>query len=326
MKTDRRQELRTNELSQQIEQVGAYAKKNAAWLTAIIVGATVIVGGSYWYVQHKTKVRLTAWAALSKAGVETETGAPSFSAYESVIKQDLSPSLTAEALFQTANTAMSKFIAPEPLAEAAAKAGSTDSQDWLAKAEEAYSEVLRRSPDDMSATGSAMIALGVLSENRKEPARAREWYKKVLDDQRFVSSAFAELAKNRLAGLDQRASVVDFPPPLHTVPMPPPSAGMPPDLDFIRPMPSASPFAPASSTPSPVQFNVTPAGARPAPAGEAGAAPPSSTPPAATNPPPAEGSPVEPATPPAQPGSAPPPAQPEQPAPPPEGGNPPPNG
>ena len=49
MRTGRRQELKQNELSQQIEGITEYMKRNAAAMTVIVVVAAVAVGGGFLY-------------------------------------------------------------------------------------------------------------------------------------------------------------------------------------------------------------------------------------------------------------------------------------
>ena len=353
MKTDRRQELRTNELSQQLEQVSLYVKKNVALLTTIIVAAAVIVGGFFWYVHHREQKRLAAWASLNKAAEGVEAGSSPFSVFESVIQQDLSPGLTSEALLRMGQTAMDKYTEPAaPAADPTTGVPAGNPAEWAAKAKEAYTQIVTRYPDDVTASGSAMIALGVLCEDRKELDQARRWYKKITEDTRFASTSFTFQAAYRLAHLDRWASPVNFPPPLHTVPEPPSSMGstLTPEMTRIlstldpaspRPGPPTGPPSPISP-PSPIGPGAPPTGPSgaappaavppklpggqspqpgpgatpPAPAGEGAAPPPAGNPPATGEPVTPPAAPATPPAVPATPTAENPPAQPVNPPPP----------
>ncbi|MBN2561482.1 MAG: hypothetical protein JXQ75_11190 [Phycisphaerae bacterium] len=220
MKTERRQELRTNELSQQIEQIGDYVKENALVLTAVVVVAAIAVGGGFWYVNQQKKHLQDGWATLSKTAALADSGA-SVGVFESVALEDLSPGLTAEALLKVGDAAMASLMKPVGSDADSADVGPSDTTDWAAKAEGAYGEVVSRFPDNLTALGKAMILLGVVAEDRNDFEKARTRYKKVVDDKRFAPYPFLEQASYRLENLDSWATPVVFPPPQETVPQPP---------------------------------------------------------------------------------------------------------
>ena len=288
MKTDRRQDLRTNELSQQLEQISEYFKKNATWLTGIVVVAAVIVGGTFWYSHYRETRRLDAWAALSKASVPSaDATASPFATFDSVIQQNLSPGLTTEALMLTGETAIKKYTGASPATPpATASAPAAEPADWAAKATEAYAEVLAKSPDDLPAAGAAMITLGVLSEDRKEWDKARGWYEKITTDSRFAHFPFHGEAAYRISHLDRWAAPVTFLPPQHTVlepsAMPPPPPGTTPGGGTspftIKPLPGGPPTG-AQPT------GAVPPGATPPPTTPAPVTPPPTANPPAANPP-----------------------------------------
>src|SRR5256885_7368303 len=96
MKAERRQELRTNELSQQIDQVGEYVKQNAAILTAIIIAVAAIVGGGFWYVRHQQSNLMNGWAILADRNATGEIG-QRIDAFRDVANENLDPELTVQA-------------------------------------------------------------------------------------------------------------------------------------------------------------------------------------------------------------------------------------
>ncbi len=299
MKTERRQELRTNELSEQIEQIGDYVRKNSIALTAIVLAAAVVFGGYFWYRSHQRAKVDAGWATLSRLSREP-TDAVVISQIEAVANEDLSPSLTTEALLLIGETAMRKMT---PTTGAAA-ISPEDVAAWSARAKTAFEGIIRRFPGETIAVGTAMVQLGVLHENQSDMTAAREVYEKLRGDERFQHTPYKELAELRLARLDQLASPVVFPPALMTVPEPPPdetadtarpgalpmsSRGLPPEAAARRP--DAAP-APADQPPAdPVTDRP---GASPPAAGETPATPDASTPespeePPSPNPPPPAG-------------------------------------
>ena len=59
MKTGRRQELRTNELSQFLTNAGAFFRKNGSY---VVIGLVLVggVGASRWYVSDRSAAALNA--------------------------------------------------------------------------------------------------------------------------------------------------------------------------------------------------------------------------------------------------------------------------
>src|ERR1051325_2682403 len=113
MKAERRQELRTNELSQQIDHVGEYVKQNAAILTAIIIAAAAIVGGAFWYIKRQQSSLMNGWAVLSDRNASNEPG-QRIDAYRDVANENLDPELTVQAWLRVGEAAtMAMYKAPK---------------------------------------------------------------------------------------------------------------------------------------------------------------------------------------------------------------------
>ena len=66
MKTTRRQELRTNDLSQQLAQIKDYVSTNMTAMTAVVVGAAVLTIGVYWFVAGRRATLMQAWTEVYK--------------------------------------------------------------------------------------------------------------------------------------------------------------------------------------------------------------------------------------------------------------------
>jgi hypothetical protein len=264
MRQQRRQNLRTNELSEQLEQMSAYAKRNVVALTATVIVAAGIVGGGWWYIHHRKTRLMEGWATLSLAADRAEPGSSPISAYESVAQADMSPGLTAEALLMVGSAALEKLEKLNDPNAAPTDAAAADQTDWAAEAERAYAGVIARFPDNTTAVGSAMILTGVVSEDRQDFAKAREWYQKVFDEPRFAHTPFRQQAGYRLEHLDHWKVAVAFAAPLQTVPEPPPApptAEAPPRPMALQPTAAQPGAAPITLTPVPTP----PAAVPPAP-------------------------------------------------------------
>jgi len=214
MKATRRQELRTNELSQ----IGDYAKQNATKLVVTFAVIAVVLVGGYWFIHHQEQRVLDGWATLSRAAALADSDS-SLGSLESVVQENLSPALTTEALLKIGDTAMVKLISPvdnDGLTDV-----STDTTEWSAKAVQAYTEVVTRFPTDTTASGKAMIMLGVLAENQGDTEKARGWYEKIVSNKQYADTPFFVQATYRLDNLAQWSTPVVFAAPMDTVPQPP---------------------------------------------------------------------------------------------------------
>ncbi len=231
MKPTRRQDLKTNELSQQIEEIRDYAKENAAKLSGIFVVVLIIAVGGYWYYhQHQQRI-MDGWASLDRR-VTTGGDEVPVSVYESVVAEDLDAALTTQALLTVGSATMAKTMASGPLDPDSATAEELD------QARTAYGQVVSRYPQDVTATGQAMLSLGIIAENQDDQETARSWYQKVVDDSRFANYPFRDQASYRLANLNRWAEPVIFPVAMPTVPEPPPeiaASKSPPDAAVTKP-------------------------------------------------------------------------------------------
>lgn len=217
MRTERRQELRTNELSQQIEGITEYMKRNTAAMTIIVVVAAVAVGGGFLYKNSQTTRRLEAWATISMPNNDA-TPASRVSRALAIADERLNPGLTTAALLDAGQVAMVQIAMPSPTTEG--EEGG-DAIDWAAKAKAAYLRIIDQPNADVTALGQAYIALGVLAENESQMTKAADWYRKIVDDKEFAATPFETQAKYRLENLDQWAKPVVFaPPPEPILPIP----------------------------------------------------------------------------------------------------------
>jgi tetratricopeptide (TPR) repeat protein len=239
MKTARRQELRTNELSVQIDQISETVKKNYTSIIAIAVAAAVIVGGLYWYVTSSRNRLMDGWAALSVREEKSDAD-HDISRMEEVINQNLDPKLTAAAWLKVGQTSMAQYTWPS----AGADAGSTGDPKWLEKSQNAYTSALATNVLDKNGVADATIHLGLIAENKGDFDKAAEQYRKVINDTAYAGTPFFEQAEFRLKNIDKwRSAVVFAPPPPKLTPTTAsaPSPDMPTVIDMQTGIPTSQP-------------------------------------------------------------------------------------
>lgn len=222
MKAERRQELRTNDLAQQIDHAGDYMKQNAATLATIVIVATAVVAAGFWYMQNQKNTRMDAWAKISQRASIIDTAAEPVDKYKAVAEENLDPALTIQAYLKTAQAAYTE------LGKAKA-AGKEPAKNFAQIAEDAYTKVLGMATAPLT-IGQATIGLGLLAEDKGDFAKAKEYYKKVIDDTRFADSAIKTQAEFRYNNMDRWASAVVFaaPPPPASQPVVADPSGMTP--------------------------------------------------------------------------------------------------
>lgn len=233
MKTARRQELRTNELSQQLDQITGYVKQNAAMLTIIVAAVAILTAGGFWYIKGRQSRVMDGWAMLNDAEVLKDMRG-AVEQFRTLAEENRSPALTLAAWLRIGEVAMAKVANPDNAAAAA-----TD-PNWSETATHAYTRVLEDFPNDVSAVGLARISLGVLAENKNEIDQARKSYQSILDDSRLAGSAYALQAKYRLDGLARWSQPIVFAPAPVTVPMPDPLM-TPPSAVTLPLLPTTAP-------------------------------------------------------------------------------------
>ena len=241
MKTERRQELRTNQLSTQLDEIGQYAKKNAIALTVAVVAVVAVTVGGFAYHNSQENRRSDAWNAIDNYDPTLEP-AEIVARAETVVADNISPEITVAALLRIGDAAMQEYAVPSLSKGDSGEAGPSSSPNWAEEAESAYTRILNDFADQEIAGGRAMIALGVLAENRGDGENARKWYDRVLKVERLADTPFPQQAQYRLSGLDSRLQPIEFPPPI-AGPMPDPpevaKTTAPPKITPIDPPPFA---------------------------------------------------------------------------------------
>lgn len=132
MKTERRHELHTNELAQQIDQVSDYVRKNAIQLLLGGGIALVVVLGGYWFIAGQRAKVMDGWATLSDSSLAADPSG-AILRYKEVATGSSDSALVLAAWSRIGEVAMGQIVAGDK-----ATASTTD---WQKTAEEAYTKV-----------------------------------------------------------------------------------------------------------------------------------------------------------------------------------------
>lgn len=222
MKTERRHELQTNELAQQIDQISTYARQNANRLIIFGVAVLVVIIALYWVVKGRQARIMDGWATLSDSSLMADP-ASAVERFRSVAQDSSDPRLTVSAWLRVGETAMSQIIAGDAKKSDAssAPAPTTSIDEWKKTAQEAFENVVRLAGSrDSTAKGEALMMLGVLAEDRGEFEKAREYYTRIRDEQQFAMTPLPAQAEFRLKGMAEWSRPITFPPAAITVPAP----------------------------------------------------------------------------------------------------------
>lgn len=231
MKTERRRELHTNELSQQIEQLSDYVRQNANRLLAVGSVVIVLVVAVAWYVRSAQAKLMDGWATLSDATLAADPDT-AINRYRSVAGETANADLIIAAWLRIGETAMNRLITPATAKEATDSSAAAR-ENWRATAQEAFEKVVQLAgARQANARGQALMMLGVLAEDRGQFEKAREYYQKIIEQKEFAATPLPMQAEYRIAGLARWSEPVTFPPAAITVPSPeaaPAAISAPPD-------------------------------------------------------------------------------------------------
>lgn len=242
MRAERRHELQTNELAQQIDVFGDYIKKHAGMLTAIFAGAVIVVVGIFWMARQRQNTVLAGWSTLNDSELLSDP-TMAIDKYRQVAEEAATPALAIEAWLKVGETAMTQHISPSKTA--------TSQQDWSQIATDAFTKIVQKYEDHPIATAVSRLSLGILAENKGQTEAAREQYEKVVADKRIALTPYPAQARFRIDHLEEWTKPIEFPPP------PIAAATIPPIGDITQLIPTtqaagqsgSSTAAPATSQP-----------------------------------------------------------------------------
>lgn len=207
MDAEHRQELKTNELAENLVKLKALADKYLnTVLTVVAIVAAVFAAYRWWSWRHETAVA-GAWAEVAKANVLDPTaGDAAMDKLRSVIADAPEPTVAAMARLRLATGLIDR--ASEP-----------GNEGRLADAIQALEAVVNSSEAD-SLKGAALLKLATAYESKRDFAAARSAYQKMIDTPAYADLPYKKMAEERLKTLDEIAAKVDFTPGARPVPPP----------------------------------------------------------------------------------------------------------
>jgi len=206
MKTARRHELHTNELSHQIDELAAYFQKHGWPIVGAIVAIVVVVVAGYMYTSSKRSDAQRAWAELLRPqAIVGATPAEQISYFRGLADKNFDSMLSAMALFQAGNVALGEATSP--------KVSETQRSDWFKQAEQAYQQIVQNYPQHVIPVSNARLSLGLVAEGRNDAAAAKSIYQQMIDDAALKDYPAQIQARYRIKNLAGWAAPVVFPPP-----------------------------------------------------------------------------------------------------------------
>jgi hypothetical protein len=258
MKTKRRQELKTNDLAQAIEEMGKSLKDWGIYL----VGALAVVGIAWVISTYRSGARADFTSqgyidldAATRAALDPEAGTDAdieqaFATIGELKSQVDSVSFKLDALVRQANMA---------LALAESGEGGIDAT-YLSKARAAYQEIIDNYSDRDLYRGRALFGLFQVEANEfavdgdpQHRDQAVKYLERLRDDSQFTGMPFQTVAVDLLNDLDSVFTSVTFPKAPATA-MPPaaiPPTALPPTALPPTALPPTVPTPATEGTPAP---------------------------------------------------------------------------
>lgn len=241
MKTERRQELRTNDLAHFLAQGRDYLQTWGSYIMAVVVVVVVVIAFVAYRAKAEAQESSDAWNSL------TEVQKKFFLTQSGEKRTNAEINTGFEELEKLANGAKNADLLFESLASKVRVAmrlsamgnGGVDSV-YLDKAEQACNALKDRLPDNSLAVATALNSMVsveadrfVLDGDLSRKDRVRVILEQLRDDSRFANTPFQRSALDRLNRLDEVFR------PVVLAPAPVPT--LPPSLEAILPVAKPAP-------------------------------------------------------------------------------------
>jgi len=198
MKSERRHQLKSSELSDMLEQAKVYAAENWSKITSVAVLVIVLIAVGL-YIRHSRSQEVAQNWQQMFAVLNRDTSAGKVD-LEQMALQTSDKNLAVIAWKVLGDQYLSRWLVAEDIQR----------DDLARQARQAYMRILDQYQDNTLAVADAHIGLAVLAENLGQWSGARDHYQKIVSDPRFLGTIFVTLAQNRLANLNQWQEPVVF--------------------------------------------------------------------------------------------------------------------
>ncbi len=208
MKTQRRQELKANDLSVYLQQVGEYFNKHAGMITIVSIGVIALVAAVVFANRTAVQHREYAWEAFNSAAIASRTPGSEIptwqkeviAGWEAIVDDYGDTDVAPLARYQIIQFCLRQFLESE----------TRDTRGQLLDtAEKHCNSILNTAGSNTSLKATALNALSAVEQNRyvldgdlAHKETARSYLERIRNGPQFVGTAFQDDVLARLNEFD----------------------------------------------------------------------------------------------------------------------------
>ncbi len=209
MKTQRRQELKANDLSVYLQQVSEYFNKHAGMITIVSIGVIAVVAAAVFANRTAVQHREYAWEAFNSAASASRTPGPEIATWqkemiagwEAIVDNYGDTDVAPLARYQIIQFCLRQFLESET--------GDMRGQ-LLDTAEKHCNSTLNSAGSNTTLKATALNALSAIEQNRyvldgdlAHKETAKSYLERIRNDPEFVGTAFQDDVLTRLNEFDR---------------------------------------------------------------------------------------------------------------------------
>ena len=202
MKTTRRQDLKSNELAQFLEDAREFFRTYGNYVVGAVAVVALVLLGYVYMARSAAQALADATQQMRSLPFDTDQEVrDSVAKLRQLAAENEDEGFAIDALRRRAGMAMNR---------AHAAADGTPSREFLDMARAAFEEMLQRHPDRALDVGAALIGLAtieedlfILDDDLAHKEAARRFLEQVRDDQDLNGTPFQTIALERLNALDE---------------------------------------------------------------------------------------------------------------------------
>jgi len=238
MKAEERHELKQNDLASWLQYgLPMFLKQNGSYVLLVI--ALGFLGFQLYnlYERKQAVARENAWQELSQAPMAESPPAR----WQGIIDTYDYPDLKVQAYLDMATFYTRIVLFPEQM-----NTLKITKNEALTKAYDAYKHARDLMPNDSLIVAKGTLGVAAVDEDRGDWDAAKKEYQSIIDGKLFADTPFVELARDRLATIDQRKDAPRLAAMIPTAPASQPGISLPGGLG--QPLPEFN--LPSLTTPS----------------------------------------------------------------------------